>query len=99
MINERTFRKAELMKKKGIPFIIIKYGITAFGHSNNIYEMLSIRNGRVETNALERDDAVAMIYRLSLPLLHTLDNRNTIWGDEKFKENYKKIKKNDSSNN
>lgn len=87
------------MKKKGIPFIVIKYGITAFGQSNNIYELLSIRKDKVETNALGRDDAVAIISKLALPILHKLDNRNMIWGDANFKETYKKLKKNDSTNN
>ena len=87
------------MRRKGIPFIVIKYGISAFGHSNNIYELLSIRNERVETTALERDDAVAIISRLSLPLLHSLDNRNMIWGDENFKETYKKLKEDDDNIN
>ena len=88
MINQRTVRKATSMAKKGVPFIIIKYEVTSFGYSNNIYELLSIRNERVETTPLERDDAVVIIKKLSLPLLHKLDNSNIIWGYETFKEVY-----------
>lgn len=92
MINQRTVRKAISMAKKGVPFIIIKYEITSFGYSNNIYELLFIRNERVETTPLERDDAMAIIKKLSLPVLHRLDNSNVIWGYEAFKEVYQTIK-------
>ena len=94
MINQRTVRKALSMAKKGVPFILIKYEITSFGFSNNVYELLAIKGEKVETTPLERDDAMAIIKKLSLPVLHKLDNSNIIWGYEAFKEVYNsKIRK------
>lgn len=82
------------MKKKDIPFIILKYGVNAFGISNNIYELLFIKTNRIETKPLEREDAKELIRQLGLPLLYRVDSRNAIWGDENFKKKYHELKAN-----
>lgn len=82
------------MHKKGIPLIVIKYSISAFSMANNVYELLWIKNGKMEYRPLERIDAVAIIKSLELPVLHKVDNRNMIWGDERFKTEYLLLKKN-----
>lgn len=94
MVNERTIRIVKSMYKKGIPFIIQKYGVAAFGISNNLYELLYIKTDRIETRPLERDDAQELITKLGLPILHYVDSRNTIWGDENFKKKYHELKAN-----
>jgi hypothetical protein len=92
MINERTVKKAKSLHKKGIPILVIKYSISAFSMANNVYELLWIKNGKMECLPLERIDAVTIIKTLSLPMLHKVDNRNVIWGDENFKAEYQLIK-------
>lgn len=97
MVNEKIIRRVKSFKKRGVPFIIYKYGITAFGLSNNVYEVLSIQGRRVKVTDLTRDEAVKLISELELPIQFQLDSRTIIWGDDKFKKTYKKLKGNGNS--
>lgn len=68
------------------PFLIIKYGIVAFnGVTNNAYELVTLGMKKLHYFPIERKVAREVIEKHNLPLLHKLDSRNMIWGDEKFK--------------
>lgn len=71
------------------PFLIIKYGTTFLDRANNIYEVVTIGAGKLRYMPIERRVALDAIDRYELPLLHSLDNRNMIWGDENFKVKFK----------
>ena len=78
------------MAERGKPFLIIKYGITAFnGLTNNAYELVTMGSKKLQYFPLDRTITIRVIERHSLPLLHRLDSRNEIWGDERFKEQFK----------
>lgn len=78
------------MVDKGKPFLIIKYGVTAFnGLANNAYELVTLGPKKLQYFPLERTIAMRVIKRHNLPLLHRLDSRNEIWGDEQFKVSFK----------
>lgn len=75
------------------PFLIIKYGIVAFnGDANNAYELITLGMKKLHYYPIERKIAKEVIEKLNLPLLHKVDNRNMIWGDENFKKQFKKKK-------
>lgn len=80
----------ERMVKKGKPFLIIKYGVTAFnGLANNAYELVTLGAKKLQYFPLDRTVAIRVIEQHNLPRLYRLDGRNEIWGDEKFKEQFK----------
>ena len=75
--------------KRGKPFLLIKYGITFFDVANNRYEVVTMDRKNLNYVPIERSAAIAAINKFNLPLLHSLDNRNMIWGDENFKVKFK----------
>jgi hypothetical protein len=72
------------------PFLIVKYCLTSFHRANNVYEIVTMGSRHLNYTPIERDTAIKAIRKHELPLLHSLDNRNMIWGDAMFKEKYKK---------
>lgn len=75
--------------KRGKPFLLIKYGITFFDVANNCYEVVTMGRKNLNYAPIERSAAIAAINKFNLPLLHSLDSRNMIWGDENFKVKFK----------
>jgi hypothetical protein len=73
------------------PFLIIKYCLSSLDMANNAYEIVTLGGKKLRYFPIERPDAVSAITRFELPLLHEMDNRNMIWGDERFKEKYKRL--------
>lgn len=72
------------------PFLIIKYGIVAFnGAANNAYELVTLGTKELHYYPIERKVAKEAIEKHNLPLLHKVDSRNMIWGDEEFKVKFK----------
>lgn len=72
------------------PFLIIKYGIVAFnGATNNAYELVTLGTKKLHYFPIERKVAKEVIEKHNLPLLHKVDSRNMIWGDENFKVKFK----------
>lgn len=72
------------------PFLIIKYGIIAFnGVTNNAYELVTLGTKKLHYYLIERKVAKEVIEKHNLPLLHKVDSRNMIWGDENFKKQFK----------
>lgn len=76
--------------ERGKPFLIVKYCLTSLDVANNAYEIVTIGSHHLYYTPIGRDVAMQAISRHELPLLHEMDNRNRIWGDERFKELYKK---------
>lgn len=79
------------LMSRGKPFIVIKYGNIFNDIANNAYEMVTIGSNRLRYVPIDRSEALQVIRRYDLPLLHKMDNRNMIWGDEEFKKKYKKV--------
>ena len=72
------------------PFLIIKYGIVAFnGATNNAYELVTLGTKKLQYFPIERKIAKEVIEKHNLPLLHKVDSRNMIWGDEEIKIKFK----------
>lgn len=72
------------------PFLIIKYGIVAFnGATNNAYELVTLGTKKLHYFPIERKVAKEVIEKYNLALLHKVDSRNMIWGDENFKKQFK----------
>lgn len=72
--------------RRNKPFLIIKYGIVAFnGATNNAYELVTLGKKKLQYFPIERNVAKEVIEKHNLPLLHKVDSRNMIWGDENFK--------------
>jgi hypothetical protein len=83
----------ERLINKNKPFLIIKYGVVFSDMANNCYELVTIdHNHRLHFAPIERQVAIKAIHRFRLPLLHEMDKRNMIWGDERFKEKYGRYK-------
>lgn len=71
-------------------FLIIKYGIVAFnGAADNAYELVTLGTKKLHYYPIERKVAREVIEKHNLPLLHKVDSRNMIWGDENFKIQFK----------
>lgn len=72
------------------PFLIIKYGVTAFnGLANNAYELVTLGSKKLQYFPIERKEAIGVIEKYNLPILYKADSRNMIWGDEEFKVKFK----------
>lgn len=76
--------------EKGKPFLIIKYCLTSMDRTNSVYEVVTIGSHHLYYTAIGRNVAMQAIRRHELPILHEVDSRNMIWGNERFKELYKK---------
>lgn len=83
----------ENLVKKRKPFLIIKYSAMSCGVSNVIYEVVYLSKWGNRYHTIDRRDALHAMKVLKLPLLHKVDNRHMIWGDENFKEEYKAWKR------
>ena len=75
--------------ERGKPFLIIKYCLSSFDIANNAYEIVTIGGSKLRYLPIERNVALEAINRYNLPLLHKVDSRNMIWGDEEFKVKFK----------
>lgn len=58
--------------------------------TNSCYDVVTMGGGRLHYLPIDRRIANEAIRLHKLPLLHKVDNRNMIWGDEDFKKAYKK---------
>lgn len=76
--------------KRDKPFLIIKYSISFSDMCSSCYEVVTMGGGNLHYLPIDRRVAMSAVRLHELPLLHSLDNRNMIWGDERFKELYKK---------
>ena len=76
--------------KRDKPFLIIKYGVSFLGMTNSCYDVVTMGGGKLHYMPIDRRSAMSVVRLHELPLLHEVNNRNMIWGDEKFKERYKK---------
>ena len=73
------------------PFLIIKYASVFLDRANNTYEIVTIGGSKLRYTPIDRKEALEAISKYELPLLHKVNNRNMIWGDEEFKKKYKKV--------
>ena len=78
----------ESLDRKCKPFLIIKYETTFCGSSNTAYEIVTICSKKLRYMSIERSLALDAIRKFGLPLLHSLSNRNMVWGSENFREVY-----------
>lgn len=78
--------------KRDKPFLIIKYGVSFVGMTNNYYEVVTMGGSKLHYMPIDRRLAMSAIRLHELPLLHEMDNRNMIWGDKRFKTMYNKLK-------
>lgn len=78
--------------KRDKPFLIIKYGVSFVGITNNCYEVVTMGGGKLNYMPIDRRVAMSAVRLHELPLLHETSNRNMIWGDKRFKTMYKKLK-------
>lgn len=79
----------ESLIKRGKPFLLIKYSITFADVANNCYEVVTMSSKGLNYALIERNEAIRAIDKFNLPLLHQIDSRNAIWGDENFKVKFK----------
>lgn len=80
------------LKERNKPFLIIKYGVVFNDRANNAYEIVTLGSKRLCYTPIERAKALEAINKYNIPLLYNLgDSRNMIWGDAKFKDNYKRL--------
>lgn len=82
----------ELLLERGKPFLLIKFGVSMCGQANNLYEVVTLGGNKLRYLSISRMEAVEAIRRFDLPLLYEMDNRNMIWGDERFRNKYRKMK-------
>lgn len=83
-------RLIEFLLKCDKPFLLIKYGVTICGCTNNVYEIVTRGTRTLQYSNIDRKAAIEAINKLKLPLLYKMDGRNMIWGDERFKDKFKK---------
>ena len=76
--------------KRDKPFLIIKYSISFDDMCNSCYEVVTMGGGKLHYMPIDRRVAMSAVRLHELPMLHEIDNRNMIWGDDRFKEKYKK---------
>lgn len=79
----------ESLIRREKPFLIIKYANVFCDVANNSYEIVTIGGRKLRYIPIERNVALEAIDRYKLPLLHEMDSRNMIWGDENFKVKFK----------
>lgn len=73
------------------PFLIVKYGVTFVGITSNNYDLVTMYGDKLNYTPMERKEVMYVLREFDLPKLWDAgDNHNTIWGDEKFKEKFKK---------
>lgn len=73
------------------PFLIVKYGVTFIDITSNNYDLVTMYGDKLNYTPMERKEVMRVLRDFDLPKLWDAgDNHNTIWGDEKFKEKFKK---------
>ena len=73
------------------PFLIVKYGVTFVDMTSNNYDLVTMYGDKLNYTPMERRDVMRVLRDFSLPMLWDVgDNHNTIWGDRRFKEKFKK---------
>ena len=73
------------------PFLIVKYGVTFIDITSNNYDLVTMYGDKLNYTPMERKEVMQVLRDFDLPKLWDAgDNHNTIWGDEKFKEKFKK---------
>lgn len=82
------FVESLIRRKK--PFLIIKYANVFCDIANNSYEIVTIGSRKLCYTPIDRVDAIKAIRKFELPMLYSMDSRNTIWGTEEFKIQYNK---------
>lgn len=83
-------RVRQLVENK-IPFLIVRYGVTFIDITSNSYDLVTFYGNKLNYTPMERKDVMRVLRDFSLPMLWDAgDNRNTIWGDVKFRERFKK---------
>ena len=81
----------ESIIKRDKPYLIIKYANVFLDRANNTYEIVTLGGSKLRYLPIDRKDALNAICKFDIPLLYEVDNRNMIWGDERFKTKYKKL--------
>ena len=81
----------ESIIKRDKPYLIIKYANVFLEQANNVYEIVTLAGNQLRYLPIDRKDALNAIRKFDIPLLHKMDNRNMIWGDERFKEKYRRL--------
>ena len=72
-------------------FLIVKYGVTFIDITSNNYDLVTMYGDKLNYTPMERKEVMYVLREFDLPKLWDAgDNHNTIWGDEKFKEKFKK---------
>lgn len=73
------------------PFLIVRYGVTFIGITTNNYDLVTMYGNKLQYAPIERRYVMQILREFDIPMLWDAgDNHNTIWGDEKFKEKFKK---------
>ena len=73
------------------PFLIVKYGGTFIDITSNNNDLVTMYGDKLNYTPMERKEVMQVLRDFDLPKLWDAgDNHNTIWGDEKFKEKFKK---------
>lgn len=85
-------RAIESLLERDKPFLVIKYSVTMCGRTNNVYEIVTLSGGKLQYLTIDRGEAIKAINKFSLPLLYEMDSRNMIWGDDRFKDKFKRRK-------
>lgn len=78
--------------KRDKPFLIIKYSTSFNDMCSSCYEVVTMGGGKLNYMPIDRRVALWALRLHELPLLHEMNHRNMIWGDERFKTMYKKLK-------
>lgn len=73
-----------------MPFLIVKYGVTFVGITNNSYDLVMMYGDKLYYESMSRNEVTQVLKEFSLPLLHDEGVHAKIWGDRRFKEKFKK---------
>lgn len=83
-------RIRRLVEKK-TPFLVIRYGVTFVGITSNNYDLVTMYGDKLRYEPMERREVMQVLREFDLPTLYDEgNNHNTIWGDKRFKEKFKK---------
>lgn len=72
------------------PFLIVKYKVSFIGITSNCYDIVTMYGDKLQYYPLERRDVMRVLRDFSLPLLHDAGGDGKIWGDNRFRERFKK---------
>lgn len=89
--KESIVDKVRRLVDNKTPFLIVKYGVTFIDITSNNYDLVTMYGDKLNYTPMERKEVMQVLRDFDLPKLWDAgDNHNTIWGDEKFKEKFKK---------